>query len=293
MGLFRRSRKAIPAARPARPAGRVSPRFDAQERAWREGIAEHGWLVIDVPPAEDTDETIGAPGFQFTAGLTEQDLPELIVYGLDPELGMHVLNDVAQRLLSGQTFADGQVIPHLLGGGEYRTQLWDATWLQDPLGAAFALYGEDRVRVRQLVVPDLQDRLPWEDEYANPELHPLLFTAPNGVGPRRAGDENVEHHDAPDDWDLPQDPHLGVFTTTYVSEGHLPALLVVHDEDGDWQVLDAVHEPVLDVVHRTCLHHLVQAAPTLVEVLRSLPVGHEAERASVGAPWRTQQSVHE
>ena len=290
MGLFRRSPKPSEADR--RPKPEPESHFDAQERQWREGIARHGWLVIDVPPGDDTGDEVGAPGFQFTAGLTERELPEMIVYGLAPEVGMHVLNDVAERLLAGESFDNGQVIPGLLEG-DFSTQLWDVTWLQDPLGAAFALYGADRVRVRQLVVPDTQNRLPWEDDYSHPDLQPLLFTAPNGVGPRRAGAEGVDHDDVPEGWDLPQDPHLGVFTTTYVTEGALPALYVVHDHDGEWQVLDGVHEPVLDVVHRTCLHHLISADESLVEILRSLPVGHEAERASSSAAWVTQPAQEE
>jgi hypothetical protein len=161
-----------------------------QEREWREGIAQHGWLVIGV---FGDDEHLD---FQFTVGLTERDLPELIVYGLDSEVGTHALNDVAQRLVDGARYADGEVVADVLDGN-YRTQLWDVTWLQDPLGAAFALYGQDSVRVRQLVVPDLDDRLPWEDDYAHLDLQPVLFEAPNGRGPRRAGPEEVPHGDTP------------------------------------------------------------------------------------------------
>ncbi len=54
-------------------AGRAEP----QERSWREGIAEHGWLVIDIQGSDN-----GEPGFRYTVGLTEHDLPELITYGL-------------------------------------------------------------------------------------------------------------------------------------------------------------------------------------------------------------------
>ena len=154
--------------------------FDGVERSWREGIAQHGWIVVEVP-----DGPGGEPGFQFTAGLTEHGFAEMIVYSLDPELGASVLNEVARRMLDGERFDDGEVIPGLVEG-EYRTQLWEATWLQDPLGAATRLYGED-LRVRQLVIPDLQDRLPWEEDYEHPDLQPVLFVPPNGRGPRRAG----------------------------------------------------------------------------------------------------------
>jgi hypothetical protein len=284
MGLFRRRTAEPSSTRPVGHAPQPS-HGDQQEQGWREGIAQHGWLVISVPGDGER------PGFQFTAGLTGRDLPELIVYGLADEVGMHALNDVAQRMADGARYADGEVLPDVLDGG-YRTQLWDATWLQDPLGAAFRLYGKDRVRVRQLVVPDLDDRLPWEDEHSDPDLQPLLFVAPNGRGPRRAGPEEVDDdgHAVPAGWDLPQDPHLGVIVSGPVDSRDLPVLLVVHDDDGDWQVLDGVAEPEVDTAKVVCLHHVVEQDPTLREVLRTLPAGHEAFRDEVDGQWQYEPS---
>lgn len=280
VGLFRR-RKAEPSSTVPTGYAAQPSHWEQQERDWREGIAQHRWLVISVPGDGDR------PGFQFTAGLTERGLPELIVYGLGEEVGMHALNDVGQRLVDGTRYADGEVVPDVLEG-DYRTQLWDVTWLQDPLGAAFRLYGKDRVRVRQLVVPDLADRLPWEDEYADPDLQPLLFQAPNGQGPRRAGPEEAEDqaHAVPSDWDLPQDPHLGVIVSGPVDSRDLPVLVVVHDHEGDWQVLDGVAEPDIETAKVVCLHHIVEQDPTLREVLRTLPVGHEAFRDAVDDQWQ-------
>lgn len=255
--------------------------WDREEQQWREGIAQHGWLVLSI--AGDGDR----PAFQYTVGLTEQDLPELVVYGLGAEVGMHALNDVARRLVDGARFADGELVPGVLDG-DYRTQLWEVTWLQDPLGAAFRLYGEDAVRVRQLVVPDLDDRLPWEDGYSDLDLQPLLFTAPDGQPPRRAGPEESEDegHAVPADWDLPQDPHLGVIVSGPVDSRALPALLVVQDHDGDWQILDGVQEPDVETAKVVCLHHVVEADATLRGVLKTLPVGYEAFRDAVGAQWQ-------
>ncbi len=252
------------------------------------GHRQHGWLVIDIPGDGDR------PGFQFTVGLTERGLPELSVYSLSSEVGMHALNDVAQRLLDGVHYANGETVPEVLDG-DYRTQLWDVTWLQDPLGAAFQLYSTDAVRVRQLVVPDLDDRLPWEDDYAFADLQPVLFEPPNGRGPRRAGPDELPdggHEDA-EDWDLPQDPHLGVIVSGPVDSHELPVLLVVHEHDGDWQVLDGVHEVEVERGRVMCLHHVVDQDPTLRDVLRTLPAGYEAYRTEVGADWQYEASVEQ
>lgn len=82
-----------------------------------------------------------------------------------------------------------------------------------------------------------------------------------------------------DDFDV-----AGVVQKTVIYEG-LPALVVVHDEDGDWLVGDGVHDPnedgVCGVFH---LAHLVQRDTTLVEAFR-IPAGFAATRESAHAPW--------
>lgn len=286
MGLFRR-RKSAP-ARATAGAAAPQPRADVEE-VWREGVEEHGWLVFDIPADEPDGDGDGAPGFSFTTGLTERGLPEMLVYGLPENAGMNILNDLAARLISGERFSDGQPVEGLVHG-DYRLQLWDTTWLQDPLGAAFRLYGEANVKVRQLVVPDRQHRLPWEAEYETPYLQPLLFTGPNGVGPRWSGGGHVRgEHSVPDDWDLPLDPHVAVLTTRYIADDALAALLVVHEHGGGWQVLDGLHEPVEEIAVVICLHHLVVADPTLTDVFRTLRPGHEAARGRRGGPWQVRE----
>jgi hypothetical protein len=56
--------------------------------------------------------------------------------------------------------------------------------------------------------------------------------------------------------DLPDDPHRASIVTGYVASGSLP-----------------------------CLHHVVDADPTLVEVDRALAPGRRAVRDVVGGPW--------
>lgn len=146
------------------------------EQEWRRDIRKHGWLVMDIH--EDEEE---GPGFHFTVGLTEKGLPELILYDLPSKTGGRLLNDVARRLLAEERLDDGEPIPRLLEG--YAPQLWSVERLQDPLGAAFRLYGRDNVRARQLVLPDAAHRMPWEPDYAMPR-QPMLFTGPSGEAPR-------------------------------------------------------------------------------------------------------------
>jgi hypothetical protein len=141
----------------------------------RKMVEDVGWAVISILDSEE-DQSEDFVGFQFTVGLTERSLPEVIVYGLAGDVGHEVLNELAERLVGGQRYENGQSIPGLVEG-DFRLQLWDAEWLRDPLGLAFAIYGE-RVTVRQLVLPDLHDSLPWEPGYGF-GAQPLLFTPPS------------------------------------------------------------------------------------------------------------------
>jgi hypothetical protein len=143
------------------------------------------------------------------------------------------------------------------------------------------VYGRERVHVRQLVIPDTQDRLPWEAHYAHLEL----FTAQRSwAAQSRSGPLGRRRPRRPGRLETTGDPHLGVLTARYGFEGGLPALLVVHDEEGAWQILDGVHEPDADTATLACSRHVVVADPSLDEVLRSKPAGLEADREGRWGP---------
>lgn len=89
----------------------------------------------------------------------------------------------------------------------------------------------------------------------------------------------------PADWDLPLDPHTPVLATGYVASDELPVLQVVHEHDGDWQFLDDVHDPEIEHAAWLCMHHLVEADPTLREAVAALRRGQRARRGDVGDQW--------
>jgi hypothetical protein len=79
-------------------------------------------------------------------------------------------------------------------------------------------------------------------------------------------------------------PTLGVYSTRDVMNGDVPILLVVHDDNGDWQFLPGAG---VEVENGVLLHlsHIVEAHPEVHE-LRDLPRGWAAERDSDGDTWR-------
>ena len=74
------------------------------------------------------------------------------------------------------------------------------------------------------------------------------------------------------------------YLTGTVHRGELPILLVIHEDDGDWQFLDG--GPVGDedavAVH---IEHVFENHPDL-RSLADLPEGWAAERESLEGEWR-------
>ncbi|MGW1734727.1 hypothetical protein [Streptomyces sp. NPDC001999] len=71
-----------------------------------------------------------------------------------------------------------------------------------------------------------------------------------------------------------------------VSDGHFPALAVIHDDEDDWLVSDDIHDPNEDgasvILH---LDHVLQLDPSLRQ-LATLAPGHVATRTDAHAPWK-------
>lgn len=138
----------------------------------RRDIQRSGLLVIAVPPGDE-----GEPGFHYTVGLTEYGYPELVVYGVADEMGHWLLNNLADRVVEGETFSDGDPVSEMLQDN-YQPRLWTVTRFKDSLGVAFDMYGEGNVTARQLVLPDRENRFPWDPGYDGPGGQALLFAHP-------------------------------------------------------------------------------------------------------------------
>jgi hypothetical protein len=134
-------------------------------------IDQYGWAVTAVMPTAQDD---GAP-FAYTAGLTAHGHPEFVIAGLRPHISHALLNDMAARVHDhGELFHHGQYITDLLHG-------YEAVLIDGPItgelypGTACGRYGQDRVRLRQIVWPDPNGRYPWDRDYnLPPGTQPIL-----------------------------------------------------------------------------------------------------------------------
>lgn len=95
--------------------------------------------------------------------------------------------------------------------------------------------------------------------------------------------EEHPHSFPASDWPFSEPTNLAAFTTTKVLREGYPVLLVSHDHDGDWQFLcgttnNSAHGAII------CLGCAYQEDRSVGE-LADLPIGWQAWRDSVGAPW--------
>jgi hypothetical protein len=121
----------------------------------RDSIERYGWAV-------QTVERSGPhPPWSYTVGLTEFDLPELVVTGMGVTRAPHLLNDVAEHVLHAGRLRHGEQIP--LEGGPL-IEVVRVTEASAHLLTAVEFYG-DGIKALQLVHVDDRGRWPWEVGY--------------------------------------------------------------------------------------------------------------------------------
>lgn len=134
-------------------------------------IRHVGWAVIKIVPSSAATFT----PYAYTVGLTEHDLPELIISGLNPDLSQDLLNDLARRAhRTARPFTHLQTISDLLDSVNVVIIDGTPTDALQP-NIATARYTAPRVRLQQIVWPDRHGRFPWQPGCTiTPHTQPLL-----------------------------------------------------------------------------------------------------------------------
>ena len=110
-----------------------------------------------------TAESEDAPGYSLSLGLTHSfDHPEVIVFGLAPEVATDLINVVADEASGGRKFLPGSEVNDLLQSYPVRFTAVDGEHREQFFGTATWLYAERELAVVQLVYPDQQGRWPWD-----------------------------------------------------------------------------------------------------------------------------------
>jgi hypothetical protein len=153
------------------------PRCDVSEESDQQvldDVAKLGWHVMNVLNLPDS------PGWAFSIGLYKTfKHPEVVVFGLNPDLMHSIINSVGEAIRSGKQFKDGEQYPDLIEAYSCMFKTVNAAWYQPFLGYANWFYGGTDYPVLQCIWPDKESLYPWDDDF-NPNwlyAQPLFFHA--------------------------------------------------------------------------------------------------------------------
>ena len=129
-------------------------------------VGQYGWMVQSV---FGTDTS---PPWSYTVGFWQNYRhPEIVVFGLPQETAGRILNDIGDQVSVGTKFEPGAPHDEIVKG--HAGQRYECVFINvhtsahgEYFGVASNFYhGRLRYRVRQLVWPDPDNRLPFETGY--------------------------------------------------------------------------------------------------------------------------------
>ena len=118
-------------------------------------LNQHPWVVIGV------HEERYRPPYSYTLGLTDRELPELVITGLPHEQAADVLTRAAWDVLGGDALAPGKRIRTVDG---LRAEVVEVAEPGAHLDVAADLYGPQLAAV-QIVYTDRRGRWPWDRRF--------------------------------------------------------------------------------------------------------------------------------
>ena len=149
----------------------VTADLQPSERRILDDIEEHGVHFVHVAENEDR------PGFSSTVGFWHSfEQPEVIVFGMPPEVARDLLDVIADEASEGKTFLAGSQHEGLLQHYAVRFLEVPVSLHGEYFGAASWAYEGGEFRAVQLVWPDKQGRWPWSEGVREVfrECQPLL-----------------------------------------------------------------------------------------------------------------------
>src|SRR5262245_13909926 len=135
-------------------------------------VTQHGWHVVNVFDSEDI------PGWAFSIGLFHTFRhPEIIVFGLNPDLMQSIINSVGDGIRSGTRYEVGKLYPDLIEAYSCVFKDVNQIWYGPFLGYATWFYKGTEFPALQCIWPDKHGLYPWEQGFRTDWLwaQPLLF----------------------------------------------------------------------------------------------------------------------
>lgn len=133
-------------------------------------IKTFGWHVTGVMAERNS------PAFAYSVGAPSQELPEIIISGLNPKTGCILINDLLRSIKSGaETLREDEPYTEVANMPCYLRKL-TAEQAKDHMTMAL-MWARDHTKpfvAYQLVYPDVAGLFPWEAGYNFPKQE-LLF----------------------------------------------------------------------------------------------------------------------
>jgi hypothetical protein len=132
-------------------------------------IADHGLAVMGIFP----DLARGLPALNYTVGLQDFGLPEIVLTGVDAQTGITILNQVADWLKArGEPPADGEILAEgfMADGYQARFRALSVAEVEENLRICNArndFIGRDPPQAFQIVYQDAAKRWPEDPAYEN------------------------------------------------------------------------------------------------------------------------------
>lgn len=150
----------------------TDPELDEHERKAVQNVEIHGLHIIHVSADGD------GPGWSYSVGLWRNyKHPELVVFGLNREVGHHLLNHAADEIRAGRPFVEEGEYADLLEGVRCMFRPVAPLWHYPLFGWAEWFYGDEEYPVLQCIWPDHDENWPWDPGFPRRWLwaQPLLW----------------------------------------------------------------------------------------------------------------------
>jgi len=121
-----------------------------------------GWSAIGVMPT--TDQPYGMPFIYSIGFYNYSNHPEMIIVGLDPNVGHTMLHTLFERVRSGERFEDGQRVSEVLDG--YDVEFRAMPPAGRPLNAARSYFELEELPALQVMWPDAEGLFPGEPGFS-------------------------------------------------------------------------------------------------------------------------------
>ncbi|WP_428241178.1 DUF4262 domain-containing protein [Gynuella sp.] len=131
---------------------------DKEENALND-IKEYGCHVLSILEEDNL------PGFSYSIGIEKSEgEPEVIVYGLKPEIRQYLVNEYNHRIKAGERFIPGRFYSGFLGDFDVTFIEVSEQHYREHFGWANWLYHGNEFKVLQMIWPTTTGVWPWDAE---------------------------------------------------------------------------------------------------------------------------------